>query len=231
MPLSCRARRAALVAALLVPTLSQAGRPLVTDDATIVDPGLCQLEAWTVQRPGLDEYWAVPHCAAGRNWELAAGVGRLRSPTTGSAAGSGWLEAKTIFRRLSTNSWGVGLLLVNHFGGGRGPAGELWVVVPFTASLLDDRLLVHANAGWLRPRGERSGAIWAVAAEWNATRRTGLTLESYGSQHGHTYLQAGGRYDLLPNRLTLDAAVGQRATARGEEHYLALGLTFTFAMP
>jgi hypothetical protein len=230
MRINCRAGKLVLVVIVLAPPPSQAGRPLVTDDASLVRPGACELEAWTNHRSGANEYWAVPHCAAGA-WELAGGVGQLRPPANGIGSGSGLLAAKTLFRPLSRNGWGIGLTLSDQFGGGRGVLGDLSAVVPFSVSLLDDRVLVHANAGWLRPRGAPSGAIWALAAEWNVTRRTGLTLEGYGSQHGPSYLQAGARYDLLPNQLTLDTAVGQRVTLRGQEHYFALGLTLTVRKP
>ncbi|MFL6672668.1 MAG: hypothetical protein ACJ8LG_05165 [Massilia sp.] len=230
MPINCLAGKLGLAAILLAPSLSQAGRPLVTDDASVVRAGTCEIEAWTNHRSGGDEYWTVPHCAAGA-WELAGGVSRSRPPASGTGPESALLAAKTLFRPLRRNSWGIGITLSNQFGGWRGVLGDLAAVVPFSMSLFDDRVLVHVNAGWQRPRGAHSGATWALAAEWNATRRIGLTLEAYGSQHGRSYLQAGARYDLLPNRLTLDAALGQRISLRGLEHYVAVGLTLTVRQP
>jgi hypothetical protein len=230
MRIRCPALQLVLAAAATTCPPAQAGRPLVTDDASLVKPGTCETEAWATHRSGQDEYWAVPHCAAGA-WELAAGINRLRPPVSGLAEESWLLLAKTLFRPLRRNDWGVGLTLSNQFGGGRGASGDLSAVVPASVSLLDDRLLLHANVGWQRPRGQHSGALWAVAAEWNVARRTGLTLESYGSQHGPAFVQAGARYEVLRKRLTLDAAVGRRASLRGIDHYVTVGLTFTFREP
>ena len=50
------------VAALAMPFAAQAARPLVTDDARIVDPKACQLETWTRFNRGSTEHWVQPAC-------------------------------------------------------------------------------------------------------------------------------------------------------------------------
>jgi hypothetical protein len=88
-------------------------------------------------------------------------------------------------------------------------------------------MLVHVNAGWLRRRAGPNGMTWALAGEWNVTRRAGLTLEAYGAARSHSYMQAGARYDLVPSRVTLDAAFGSRIGIHRIERYIAVGLTIT----
>jgi hypothetical protein len=151
----------------------------------------------------------------------------LGAPGEGGARGQRALRAKTVFRPLAKDSWGVGLVLADQFGAGDGIDGDLALTIPLSVSLLDHRLLVHANAGWLRRRSGPFGMTWALAGEWNVTGRAGLTLEAYGAGHDRSYLQAGARYDLLPRRLTLDAAIGNRFGLHRAGRYIAIGLTIT----
>jgi hypothetical protein len=219
-------RATPVVLALLLPaaTGAHAARPLATEDASLLARGFCQLETWAQHDHDAPEYWAAPHCNPGGNWELIAGVGQLNGPEGGSPR---VLKAKTVFRRLAQNSWAIGLALTNQFNAGDSLAGDLSVTVPLSVSLFENRLLLHANAGWLRRRDGPNGATWALAGEWNVTRRAGLTLEAFGAAHGHGWLQAGARYDLVPGRVTLDAAVGNRFGLRADGRYVAVGLTIT----
>ncbi|MDN4055550.1 hypothetical protein QPK32_20995 [Massilia sp. YIM B02763] len=221
-------RLAASIAAaiLLACRPAHAGRPMVVDDATILEPGTCQVESWTQRPSGRSEYWAVPTCRVGA-WELGAGLGAIL-PDGGSHYRSRVLQAKTIFHPLQTNGWGIGLTIADQYRQGNGVVGDVSVLVPLTVSLLDDRVLVHANAGWLRQHGNGSGALWAVGAEWAAQPRLTLTLETYGTQRGHGYVQAGLAFAAIPDRLVLDAGVGQRLGRWGLERYLTVGLTWVF---
>lgn len=204
---------------------AHAARPLVVDDASILDPHHCQLEAWTQHAPAQTEYWAVPACNVGGRWELAAGLGRISPDDGGHAYRAGLLQAKTVFRPLETNGWGIGLTIVNQFRQGDGVAGDFSVLMPVSVSLAHDRVLLHANAGWLRLHADSShGGLWAAGGEWATTSRIALTLEAYGTQHGHAYRQAGVRLTLVPDWLAFDAGLGTRLG--GGERYATFGLTF-----
>ena len=83
-----------------------------------------------------------------------------------------------------------------------------------------------ASACAPRPRcSTRTLATWALGTEWAAARAWTLTLEAYGQQHGHGFVQAGARLDAIPGRLALDAGVGRRASPGGGERYFTVGLT------
>ena len=47
--------------------LSYAARPMLTDDARIVDPKACQLESWIRDSKHITEYWALPSCNVSEN--------------------------------------------------------------------------------------------------------------------------------------------------------------------
>lgn len=225
-PFACRGLCAA--ALLLASVPAQATRPMVVDDASIEAPGNCQLESWTQRSAGQVEYWAVPACNFGgawRSWELGAGLGRVKPDGPGGAYRSGVLQAKTVFRPLQTNGWGIGLSIANQFRQGAGVGGDLSVLVPVSLSRLDDRLLLHANLGWLRAHADhKSDVFWAGGTEWAARPRLTLTLEAYGTGRGHALAQAGVRVTLVPDRIALDAGIGRRIG--GGERYATVGLTF-----
>jgi hypothetical protein len=199
---------------------------MVVDDASITSPGNCQVESWTQRTSSQTEYWAVPACNVAGTWELAAGLGRIGPDGPGGAYRSAVVQAKTVFRPLEKNSWGIGLTIASQFRQGAGVAGDLSVLVPVSVSLLDDRVLVHANAGWLRAHASgRNDGYWATGAEWAARPRLTLTLETYGTGRGDGFAQAGARWTVVPGRLALDAGIGGRLGRLGAGRYFTFGLT------
>ena len=217
---------ALLLALLLPPVVAQAGRPMTADDATVLDPGTCQLEAWWQHLHDHSETWLAPACSIARGWEAGLSLVRTREPGSPSSERLGGMYAKTVVRPLQTNGWGLGVVVAHLPLQAGSLAGDTSLNVPLTVSLLDDAVLVHANAGWTRHYTiHQGGATWALGAEMAVTPRAALTLESFGAQRGHSYAQAGARYSVLPNRLDIDAAYGERLTARGKQGYVSLGLT------
>jgi len=202
-------RSAVLATAALLSTTAWAGRPLATDDATILDPGGCQLEAWHQRAGKLREWWAMPACRAGE-WELAAGKGQ-----SGNAA----LQAKTVLRQLETNGWGLGLAIATQHGVSR----QHTVNLPLTMSFAGDALMLHLNAGWIRQPTMPGRATWSIGGEYAFASRWSASLESYGSRHRPPTRQAGMRFTVIEGRLDLDASV---AKTPGTQHQLALGMTW-----
>ncbi|MGW8392048.1 hypothetical protein [Pseudoduganella sp. HUAS MS19] len=202
-------RGAMLAAGLLLSTAAWAGRPLVTDDASILEPNDCQLEAWHQHTGQLHEWWAMPACRAG-GWELAAGKGQSRNAA---------LQAKTVLRGLQAGGWGLGLAIAAQHGASRQHSANL----PLTMSFAGDALLLHLNAGWMRQHGASSRATWSLGGEYSIAPRWSASVESYGSRHRPPTKQAGIRYTVIEGRLDLDASV---AKTRGAPHQLALGMTW-----
>jgi hypothetical protein len=234
-----------MAALLLAPLGAHAGRPMTTDDATVLDAHTCQLEAWWQRLSDHREAWLAPSCSIGPDWE--AGVSLVRAsqartvnsaddadgangangmPSTHSSARLGGLYAKTVLRRLATNGWGLGLVASHMPQASGSMAGDTSLNVPLSVSLADDAVLVHANAGWTRQYAIRQGgATWALGTEVAVGPRAAVTLETYGSARDHSYIQAGARYSVIPNRLDVDASYGERLSARGKQGFFAIGLT------
>ena len=49
-------------------------RPMITDDARVVDRHSCQLETWGVLSAGVREFWAIPGCNFGFDTEINLGA-------------------------------------------------------------------------------------------------------------------------------------------------------------
>ncbi|WP_431477154.1 hypothetical protein [Massilia eburnea] len=198
-----------LLAGALLSTTAWAGRPLATDDAAILEPNDCQVEAWHQHTGSVREWWAMPACRVG-SWELAAGKGQARNAA---------LQAKTVLRKLETDGWGLGLAFATQHGMLR----QHTVNVPLTISLAGDALLLHLNAGWVHQHGMPGRVTWSTGGEYAFAPRWSASLESYGSHHLPPARQAGLRYALIEGRLDLDASV---AKTSGAPQQLAIGLTW-----
>ena len=182
------------VAALAMPFAVQAARPLVTDDARIVDPKACQLETWFRFNRGSTEYWAQPACNFTGNLELTLGGARTNSE--GSTRTSDVvLQAKTVFKPLDTNDWGWGLTLgnVRHPNTANTGAGDWYAYVPLSVSLNDDRVVIHTNLGWLRETPSRRNFLtWGVGTEVELTPSTWWIGETFQQDAGRPFFQPCG---------------------------------------
>jgi len=214
---------------------AQAGRPMAADDAAILDPRQCQLEAWAQHNKTQNEYWAAPACNVGGGWELGAGAGRAHSLGGGQDTLS-LLQAKTLLRAPQDDGWGLGLVLAGQWRAGASSNRDLSLNLPLSVELAGDRAMLHANLGWLRQRGQPEPAgprllrSWALGLELAAGERAAFTMEAYGRQRAGSYAQLGARYSLIPGRADIDIAYGDRAGRRGAERYLAIGLTLVASL-
>lgn len=116
---------AALALAALLPWgAPQAARPMVTDDARIVDAQACQVESWVKRNPDSTEYWAQPACNFTGNLELSLGAAKGKDDH-GTRTADVALQAKTLFKPLEPDGWGWGLAVGHAPPGQRRPHGPL----------------------------------------------------------------------------------------------------------
>jgi hypothetical protein len=210
----------ALVGAAGLPT-AQAARPMVTDDARIVDDRSCQLESWVrLPRDSGAELWALPGCNPLGSFELTLGgahawSGNVWSASDGPPAPAGWrtvAQVKTLFRKLETNDWGWGLAL-GTLGVRPDNAGSdrfSYFYVPVSWSFADDRVVVHLNGGgnYRHDSTGRVDATWGLGTEVLLTPRTYLIAEVYGQQRETSSLQVGVRHWVVKDRVQIDATLG-----------------------
>jgi len=223
---------------LLLPALwlangaAWAARPFVTDDARLTTAGSCQLESWTRLYPNSTELWALPACNPTGNLEITVGGGAAK---LGEA--TGWtddyvLQAKTLFKTLEPNGWGIGAAIgtIQHPKINPGPnlLGNRYAYVPLSMSFADDLVVVHLNGGWLRDKATgKDQTTWGIGTELNLDTKLTLIAESFGNSIDRPYWQAGTRYSVMPGLFQIDATVGRQYGNAGDHRWLSFGVRFT----
>lgn len=220
--------RAVLAALMLAPLAAHAARPFVTDDARLVDPQGCQVETFYKRQNKFheNEFWVLPACNPFGNLELTLGGNWIDSSFGDSR--STIVQAKTLLKSLETN--GVGFALsagVTRLSPSESPSvSNPHVNGIGSLSLADDRLVLHANLGALRDRQlHRTRGTWGIGAEilLLAPRLYGI-LETYGQRLEKPTLHGGLRLWVVPNRLQLDATVGQQHAAPVDRRFGTVGV-------
>lgn len=208
-----------------------AARPFVTDDARLTTAQSCQLESWVRSYRHSTEVWALPACNPTGNLEFTFGGGRAHNDG-GASTGDGLFQLKTLVKPLVSNDWGWGLAVgtIRHPSVQPGPNqfGNRYAYLPFSASLDDDRMVVHANLGWLRDKHSRQDSTtWGLGAEIQASSRWLAIAEAFGDHRHKPYWQVGGRYAIVPNKVQVDATVGQQSGSNANARWISFGLRLT----
>lgn len=208
-----------------------AARPFVTDDARLTTAESCQLESWTRIYPDSREIWALPACNPTGNLEFTFGGGVAKSD--GEQSTNDYIfQLKTLFRPLETNDWGWGLGVgtVRHPSINPGPnqLGNTYAYIPVSVSFLDDKVIVHTNIGWLRDRAsERDNITWGIGSEFRVGSRLLAIAETFGDNHNQPYWHLGARYSIVPDRVQIDATVGQQFDGPHSGRWVSFGLRLT----
>lgn len=222
------ARLAGAFALGLAAGAAQAGRPMITDDARIVDAKACQVETWVRKNRDGREFWMLPACNFTGNLELSLGGAQV-ADEAGSRTTDVVLQGKTLFRTLEPDGWSWGLA----FGNVRHPdsrsrsgrSGDLYAYVPASFSFREDRVVLHANLGWLHERETgRDRLTWGAGSEARLAGRSWLIAEAFGQNRGRPFYQAGLRHWLVPERVQIDATYGNRAAGGAGERWFSIGL-------
>lgn len=216
---------------LLTHSFAFAARPFVTDDARLTTGGSCQLESWVRLYSNSKELWALPACNPTGNLEFTFGGGRER-PQEAPVTDDYVFQIKTLFRTLETNGWGVGFAAgtIQHPEINPGPnmLGNTYAYIPFSMSLNDDKLIVHANIGWLKDKASNtSSASWGIGGEFKLKPNLLGIAETYGDSRGMSYGQVGVRYSVIPDLFQVDATFGQQLSGFGNSDWVSFGIRYT----
>jgi hypothetical protein len=214
---------------------AHAARPMVTDDANIVDPLSCQLESWVKTSQVSLERWAVPGCNFAWDTEISVGGNAQNAKVEGDS--QFWLiQAKKRWKKLEPNSWGLSTALgrVSERPGrsqqlsseslAPSSAQDTYLNVPITWALASDRF-VHLNLGWIHHERLRvSHPTWGLGGEYGLTPRTFAIGEVFGESGAQSKTQMGLRYWVSPQKLQLDTTYGQPVRGGKEERWISIGL-------
>lgn len=218
----------ALAATSFVCAPAGAARPMVTDDARIVDGKSCQVESWVRRNRDSTELWALPACNPTGNVELTFGGARTRENGE-SAFTDQVIQAKTIFQALEERDWAYGLAVGTfrhpHRPSARGWPGDAYLYVPVSIKAGGDDWIVHLNAGATRHRDEgRTIGTWGLGNEVRLRDDLILIPEVFALDRGRPFYQAGLRYWVVRDRVQVDATYGNRAVPQTQERWFSIGL-------
>ncbi len=181
--------------------------------------------------PDSKELWALPACNPTGNLEFTVGGGRARhddAPATSDYV----FQAKTLFRPLETNDWGIGFAVgtIRHPEINPGPnmLGNTYAYIPLSVSLNDDKVILHANLGWLKDKASgQNNLSWGVGGEFKLHARLLGIAETFGDNRSMSYGQVGVRYSVRPDLFQVDATIGQQLSGPGKNHWVSFGIRYT----
>lgn len=233
MSLMCRCVCLCAASSLtLLGTAALAGRPLVTEDADVLDSQACEWESVGIrQRASGDpssRSWATQlGCGFGFNSQAALFVGR--SSFAGSNAHSLGLGGKTAL--WPREDEGLGLTIAWGLAGAKRSGEKLEHDLSFINFVATKGLgpdwTAHANLGWTHSKwGVGSTTSWNLALEWS--RDTGLDWmgEIYGDDRAKPWLGLGARW-AASEAWSLNASWATRREAQ-RVHLISLGARFSF---
>lgn len=207
---------------LAIASAHAAGGHFDVDDATVLDPGHCQVETWLTRAPALAGtlVHVGPSCRVGPV-ELGVNVDRL---SLGGARRTllgpqfKWVIDPLVDKISAGVAWSAAYDLTNR---GR-PTQTAYVPVTWWAA---EKLWVHANLGVDRletgPRWRRQG----LAGEWAASEKVSVIAERVKIV-GDWTSRLGGRLNVT-DALSIDLSAA-RTGPRGERVYV-VGLNQDFA--
>lgn len=203
-----------LVGGVLSAGSAQAGRPLVTEDAGVLEPGSCELESVGARATAPSE--ATERSAS---VQLGCGIG-LRTQAAlfvGHASGGGLrsdavaVVGKSALVELTDTRAGVALAW--SFAATREAGDSLAYDTSTINAVVTQPLgpwLLHANLGWTRSRlTANSLTTWSLAAERTGLGRFDLMAEVFDpGDRSRPWINAGLRYAVIEDRLFIDGSCG-----------------------
>ncbi len=205
------ARHIAALLCLAAAASAQAGRPLATEDADVLERGACETEGYAARQTlagaaAVDALALQFGCGFGWNSQAALGVARERSA---GASTIGWgVSGKTAI--VERADGGTGITLAWGLGAQRAPGGSMKHESSFL-TLVATRAwaggwLAHANLGWARSESASANATtWNLAVEKPVGGGVELMAEVYGDDREQPWLGTGVRWSVT-ERFSVNAS-------------------------
>jgi hypothetical protein len=210
--------------------LAHAGEPLATDDASILDKGVCQFESWhRWSHAGGHVGWLVPACSVTEHLELRVGGARYRDADVGGHS-LFLMQAKAIFHRDPDDRFSIGGVAALQRDGGHEARSSAYhdgvAVVLMTFNAPDAMLRVHVNAGVVYRRDEFTTGAWGIAAEYDMRDDWTVFGELFRDEPGRPKFQLGARHVLVTDRVELFASGGDSLDSGRNGWFAKFGVRF-----
>ncbi|WP_088284456.1 hypothetical protein [Ideonella sp. A 288] len=230
---SMRPALGALALACLCP-LALAGRPIVTEDAGVLDRGACEFETFALRAtqrgaPSATGLSAQVGCGVGYRSQVAVAVATTRSD--GQSEHGLALVGKTALNEPGptgpawTLAWGLDAAKPS----GESLDHESTFLNGVMSLPITERLKLHANLGWSHSQSARQSTTgWAMALERSLPSGIDLLGEVFADDRERSpWVQVGVRWAVVPDKLFVDASWGMQ-TSSSRPKALTIGLKAAF---
>ena len=206
---------------------SRRAQPLATDDAAVVAPKTCQLEAWSRMAQDGRDYWAQPACQLHRQ---PRAHGRRRPRPARRGRGVDAHPAPGQDRPDSARRWRM-VVRGDGRGGARHRCAARLVRLP---ALLREgaRVVVSARGPGDRPQPRRSQSVLdrepsrspASLSNTRSFPNLQLLAETFHGEPGGGKYQVGARYIVIPDRFEAYTSYGNRFSGPSGEWWAIVGI-------
>jgi hypothetical protein len=144
------------------------------------------------------------------------------------------MQLKTVLRALDDERSGIALALgaTRHRAapGEPGAGVEPYFNVPVSVTVIgDERWVAHVNVGAVRRRDDgRTLATWGFGHEIRVAPELFVMPEVFRNDFGRAFYQVAARRTLVPDRLYLNLAAGDRVHGKGERWW-SIGIKLQLA--
>lgn len=229
--MSIRSIAAAALEEVCLPVL--AGRPLVTEDAGVLDDRRCEFETFAAHGSELGSPnargWSVQFgCGFGWRSQIALAAAQARS--AGLTERSFALLGKTA---VHTSAAGTAYTLAWGLADVKPPGGsskhETTFLNGVVSTPLAQQTQLHVNLGWSRSQSAHANTTnWALALERSLSGGVDVMGEVFATDRDRSpWLQVAARWALRPEHLFVDASWGFQ-TVSSRPKLLTVGLKLAF---
>ena len=159
---------------------------------------------------------------------MGGGFGRSSAASGERHLVADLFQAKTLFKPLTPDGWGVGLAVgrSHERPAGAAAVASNYFYVPASLALRGDDIVLHLNLGAREDRAARqTHGTWGVGSEIRLASRVQLIAETFGESGGGAYAHGGLRWWLVPDRVQVDATVGHPIGSRASgQRWVSLGV-------
>jgi len=224
----------ALLGCLAAP--AQAGRPLQTDDAGVLDRGACEVEgaAASLKLSGVSarDSSLQLSCGVGMSTQLA--LAASHASTDGSSADGIEINGKTeLWKGKPVKDDQAAALALGYAVASAKVAGSSWQHAATEFNLIYSRpfagdLTLHANLGHSRDEIANTGSTtWGLAFEHAGFGAWAPMAEVFGDDRDAAWWNVGLRFTAIPDKFFVDASYGRQMTG-GAPTLWTVGFKFAF---
>ncbi len=212
--------------------VAQAGAPLVTDDAAIIEAKSCQLESSIDAAHGARAYSLLPACNFTGHLELTLGLAGV-NPDGEPSSHLYLIQAKTVFAQGDDGFWSVGAVggVLRDTGLVQDGASSRSYYAKALLSLYpSDALEVDLNLGASSVFGAGATVVAGVAVQYEVLPRATLLAEVFRDERGPGKYQLGASYAFIPSRFEAYVSYGNRlGNSASDSWWTTVGLRINTA--